>query len=104
MASPDRGMQAERTALSWTRAGLLLTINALLALRTGWESGSIAYTVVAATLFVAAAAVVGYGGLRKRQLLNASPASAPPNTAMAAIAMVTLFACLSGTISTLIER
>lgn len=102
MASRGNGLQAERTALSWTRAALLLTANALLALRTGWENESTALTVVAVLLFVAAAAAVGYGGLRKRQLLNADTPFAPPSFAMAALATVTLLACIAGILSVLV--
>jgi hypothetical protein len=100
----DRGLQSERTALSWSRVSLLLTVNALLALRTGWESASIAYAVVAALLFAAAASAVGYGGLRKRQLLNADTPPAPPVSAIAVMAAIAFVACLAGTVSVLVAH
>lgn len=80
---------------------MLLTANALLALRTGWENGSTVSTVVAVTLFVAAAMAVGYGGWRKRQLLNADTPFPPPSFVMAALAAVTLLPCIAGILSVL---
>ena len=102
-ASPaGRGLQAERTALSWSRAALLITANALLTLRSGWESGTVSLSAVAALLFAAAAAAVLYGGLRKRQLLAGSTPKAPQASAMAILAGVTLLGCVAGVSSLLV--
>lgn len=103
-AASGRGLQAERTALSWSRAALLLTANALLTLRSGWESGAVSFTAVAVLLFIAAAAAVTYGGLRKRQLLGGGAPKAPSVTAMAVLAAVTFLACVAGTWSALVAN
>lgn len=102
MVAQDRGLQSERTALSWSRVSLLFTVNALLALRTGWENGSIIYAGVAAALFASAAATAGYGGVRKRQLLNADQPSAPPVSAIAVMATIAFVACVAGMASVLV--
>lgn len=102
MAARGHGLQAERTALSWSRVALLLTVNALLTLRTGWESGSVTHSAVAALLFAAAAAAFGYGGIRKWQLLNAETPSAPPVSAMAVMATMAFVACVAGIASILV--
>jgi hypothetical protein len=94
-----RGLQAERTALSWSRAALLLIVNALLMLRSGWDSGAVSFTVVAVLLFLAAAATVGYGGLRRRQLLGGDGPVAPSAVATAVLAGVTFVGCAAGVAS-----
>jgi hypothetical protein len=104
VAARGRGLQSERTALSWSRVSLLFTVNALLALRTGWENGSIMYVAMAAALFASAAATVGYGGVRKRQLLNADQPSAPPVSAITVMATITFVACVAGIISVLVAH
>lgn len=89
------GLQAERTALAWNRTGLVVLVNALLALRTGWLSGEKFISTLALTLLVAAGAVILYGAWRRRQLLHEKAISAPPTWAMAATAIFTLDTCIA---------
>lgn len=98
------GLQAERTALSWSRAALLVCANALLALRAYWESGQASYMVVAVSLILAAAGAVGYGGWRKRELLRAGTPVAVSAYAIAALTVVSLVACVAGISSVLAVR
>jgi hypothetical protein len=97
-----RGLQAERTALSWSRAALLLTVNAIIMARAGWVYESLFYGIVAVALFVAALAAVLYGGLRKRRLLaDASPVAASASV-IAVMTAVTFLACAVGVYSILV--
>ncbi len=97
----DPGLQPERTSLSWNRTALLISVNALLAMRTGISSGQLSYILVAATLLVAAAATVSYGAWRRHELSSGRAPTAPPNWAMLLTALVTLLACGSGIASVL---
>ena len=98
----DPGLQAERTALAWSRTGLAVLVNALLALRSGWASRQTPITVLAFVLLVAAGAAVFYGGWRRRQLLSARGAVAPPAVAIVTAATVTLVACATEIASILV--
>lgn len=100
----DRGLQAERTALSWNRTGLAVMANALLVLRAGWESGSALITVPAMVLVVAATGTLIYARYRRHQLISGAQPSAPPNICMAATAAITCLSCAIGVISILIQR
>lgn len=95
-------MQPERTALAWSRVALLLTVNALIAARTGLESGRLLYTVVAVVLFIIAAAAFAYGAIRRQQLLGPDQPAAPAAVAMATLAIVTTLACIAGVLSALL--
>jgi uncharacterized membrane protein YidH (DUF202 family) len=102
------GLQAERTALSWNRVGMLLVANAVLALRAGWVSGRPSYSVVGALLVLAAASAIAYGGVRRHQLLSAEsrglgPPTAPPVFAMVLTTAATALACIAGSVSALLE-
>ncbi len=92
----DAGLQAERTALAWSRTGLAVVANGLLVLRSGWTSGEASLTFVAFALLVAAGAAILYGGWRRRHLLNGLGTTAPPAIAIAVAAVVTLVACAAG--------
>jgi uncharacterized membrane protein YidH (DUF202 family) len=95
----DPGLQAERTALSWSRTGWAVLANALLALRSGWTHQQVPITLLAVSLLFASGAAVFYGAWRRRQLLSTQASIAPPALAIAAAAVVTLIACVTGVAS-----
>jgi hypothetical protein len=92
-------LQAERTALSWSRTGWTVLANALLALRSGWVNREVPITLLAFALLLASAAAVLYGAWRRRQLLGGEAVIAPPAFAIAAATVVTLIACVTAVAS-----
>ncbi|MCY1406205.1 hypothetical protein D9M71_214640 [compost metagenome] len=95
----DPGLQAERTALSWSRTGWAVLANALLALRTGWTNHEVPITLLAFVLLVASGAAVCHGAWRRRQLLDYQVVVAPSAIAIAAATVVALIACGTGVAS-----
>ncbi|WP_159910954.1 DUF202 domain-containing protein [Pantoea sp. 18069] len=89
----DPGLQAERTALAWSRTGLAMLVNALLALRAGWTGREAPITALGLVLLLASGAIIFYGAWRRRQLLSGQAALAPSAHAVMAVAVVTLLAC-----------
>jgi uncharacterized membrane protein YidH (DUF202 family) len=100
----DPGLQAERTALAWSRTGLAVFVNAVLALRSGWASGETSITVLGLALLVAAAAAALCGGWRRRHLLSGHPMIAPPAIVIAGAAGVTWLACAAAIASVAAAR
>jgi uncharacterized membrane protein YidH (DUF202 family) len=94
-APRDPGLQAERTALAWSRTGLALLVHALLALRGGLVAGKPGLTVLGGLLVMAAAGATAYGGWRRHRLLRFEPAGAPPAWAMLLTTACTLLAGLT---------
>lgn len=94
----DPGLQAERTALAWSRTALAVLANGLLALRAGWVSRQpmIIALALALALLLAAAATVVYGAWRRRQLLNGQRPVAPSARVMRAAASIGLATCTIG--------
>jgi len=90
----DPGLQPQRTALAWSRTSLAVLVNALVVLRTGAQAGKTPLIVLGILLLVAAAAGVLYSAWRRRQLLQGTPAGAPPAAAMLGAAAVTWLACV----------
>ena len=103
-APRDPGLQAERTALAWSRTGLAVFVNAVLALRSGWASGETSITVLGLALLVAAAAAALCGGWRRRHLLSGHPMIAPPAIVIAGAAGVTWLACAAAIASVAAAR
>ncbi|MFJ1704466.1 DUF202 domain-containing protein [Kitasatospora sp. NPDC088346] len=64
----DPGLQPERTLLAWGRTALLLTVDALLILRTGLISRQPGLTALGGLLAAAACGFLGYGVHRRRRL------------------------------------
>ncbi|MBH3430149.1 DUF202 domain-containing protein [Pseudomonas alkylphenolica] len=89
----DPGLQAERTALSWSRTGLAVLANALLALREGWHGQHGPISVLACVMLVAAAAAVIYGTWRRQQLLNGEAPLAVSAHVIATASIISLMVC-----------
>ncbi|MFF1877795.1 DUF202 domain-containing protein [Leifsonia sp. NPDC058230] len=102
----DPGLQGERTALSWTRTALVIVVNALLSLRTGWVSGQPVLIAVGVILVLAAIAAMIYGTHRGRALAGQTKAVPPaaPTIAIALTAAITLLACAAGVASVLVAH
>lgn len=103
----DPGLQGERTALSWTRTALVITVNALLALRSGLVYGQLGLTLVGVVLVLAAIGAVVYGNLRGRALsghLGHHVPPAAPALAITVLAAVTLIASAAGVASVLVRH
>ncbi|MFF1573687.1 DUF202 domain-containing protein [Leifsonia sp. NPDC058292] len=102
----DPGLQGERTALSWTRTALVIVVNALLALRSGWVSGQLLLTAAGIVLVAAAIGAVLYGSRRGRALAGRTHEVPPaaPTTAIAIVAATTLLACVTGIASVLVAH
>ena len=92
---PDRGLQRERTALSWNRTALSLVVVALLLVRSGFIASQPLLTVLGALLLVGAAAIVLFAARR-------SYAGAAPHQGFALIAAVGTLACAAGLVSILV--
>lgn len=92
----DAGLQAERTALSWSRTALSIFVNALLALRSGWTTREAPITALAFALLIAAGPAMFYGAWRRQHLLDGRGAIAPSANVIAATAIVAMVACGTG--------
>ena len=100
-ATPDPGLQAERTALAWTRTAFAVLANALIALRTGYVSGSTPLLTLAMTLLLSAACTFIFASLRRHALLR--EAAAPvPSAVMASMTAIVLAACLTGVVAVML--
>ena len=95
----DIGLQPERTALAWTRTALVLLVNGMLALRTGWAASQTAITVLALSLLLAAGLLFAYAAYRRRHLLDGIGTIAPPVAAVAGVTAITLMACTAEIVS-----
>jgi len=97
----DPGLQPQRTSLAWSRTGLAIFVNALLALRASAQSGQALLAVLGIVLLVAAAAAVVCGAWRRQRLTSPGIPGAPPVPLILASVMVTWLACAAGMVSIL---
>ena len=95
----DPGLQAERTALAWSRTALALLANSLLILRSGWVTERTTITALGLVLLIAAAGLHWHGAWRHRELVSPNGAVAPRTAVMEATAIVTLAVCAIGLLS-----
>jgi uncharacterized membrane protein YidH (DUF202 family) len=100
----DPGLQAERTALAWSRTGLAVFVNALLALRSGWVNDETSITILGLALLTAAGAAALCGAWRRKHLLSGRDGIAPPAIVIGAAAGVTWLACAAAIASVLAMR
>jgi len=99
----DPGLQSERTALAWSRTGLAIAVNAVLALRDGLISDQPALAAAGVALFVLAGVAIAHGAVRRRQL-DARNGFVPPSSwAMLGVTATVLLAALAGVMSISIE-
>ena len=91
MNRSDSGLQAERTALAWSRTAVAMVVNALLVLRAGLQSDQGTLMAMGALLVILAAGLFGASAWRRRALQDRQPA-APP----ALLMLVTTLAVLAG--------
>jgi len=88
----DPGLQPERTLLAWSRTALVLTVNAVLVLRSGLVDRQPGLVALGALLAAAACGFYGYGVGRRRGLErpSADPAAAPTAVRAAPMRMLAL--------------
>lgn len=92
----DVGLQAERTALAWSRTGLALLANALLALRLGLVGGQALVMVLGVALLGGGLAVTLLGRRRRRSLVGDAHVAAPPAWMVQFTALAAVGAGLTG--------
>ena len=102
MSHVDSGLQAQRTALAWTRTGLSVLLNAAVVLRSGLQANEPFILGLGFVLLVAAAVAVACGGWRARRLTIDITHSAPPGVVVGGIVGVALVACVAGLASILL--
>jgi uncharacterized membrane protein YidH (DUF202 family) len=100
----DPGLQPERTALAWSRTGMAVLVNALLALRAGWSIQSVPIIGLGVLLLASCAAAVAYGAVRRRRLSAGIAPLAPPALAIWMVAAVFMVACATGVASIWLGR
>lgn len=99
----DPGLQAERTALAWSRTSMTVVANALLALRAGIVGQRWPVTALGIALLVAAAAVMAFGAVRRRQLSSGKGPSSPPPAMMRSTVLFALVACVTAIASAMLN-
>jgi hypothetical protein len=104
VASADRGLQPQRTALAWSRTGLAVFVNALIVLRAGLLTEQGFMLALGVFLLVAAGFSVVCGTWRMRHLAARGARSAPPWLLIAATVWVAWIACFAGVASIVLTQ
>jgi uncharacterized membrane protein YidH (DUF202 family) len=99
----DPGLQAERTALAWSRTALAIAVNAVLVLRSGLVAGQPALAAAGVVLFAISAAAAAYGVIRRRELIAESGPVMPSAWPLLAVATTVVLAAVAGVGSLLVE-
>lgn len=86
----DKGLQAERTALAWSRTAFAVLVNALIWLRAGWVKGNAGLICFGAALLLLAAGFYLFGRRRGRDMLH----GARPIVANGAAVRLLMCACV----------
>ena len=98
----DPGLQPERTALAWSRTAFAVAVNALLAVRAGITGDDAPLLAAGVVLLVAAAAVIGFGNVRRARLAAGGPVVPLPSSVVVGVMLATLIACAAGVWSVLV--
>lgn len=100
--APDAGVQAERTALSWTRTSLGFLANGVLLVARRTHPSAIELTLAGTSVVVAAAAIVV--ARRRSRALSRQPLPSPlaAPRAIAAAGGAVLALCLAASVSLLL--
>lgn len=102
MNGADPGLQPQRTALAWSRTGLAVFVNALLALRTGAQLGRTFVIALGIVLLFAAAGIVACGAWRRRCLARCDVPAAPSLSMIRGVIIISWLACAAGLVSILV--
>lgn len=95
-AKRDPGLQAERTALAWSRTSAALLVNSLLVTRSGLKSQRHSLVGIGLIMLLAAGLVYLYSAKRRRELLADLGGTAPKAALIGACATIALAACAGG--------
>jgi uncharacterized membrane protein YidH (DUF202 family) len=101
--SLDPGLQAERTALAWSRTALAIAVNAILVLRSGLVSDQPALATAGVVLFAISAAAAAYGMVRRRELVAGHRPIMPSAWPLLAVAATVVLAAAAGVTSLIVE-
>lgn len=104
MNSPDPGLQAERTALAWSRTALAVLANALLIARAGMASQRTELLVFGLLLLCAAGATQAFSAWRRVVLNQASGAARAPAAALLSLALLAAAGSVAAIGAILLER
>jgi uncharacterized membrane protein YidH (DUF202 family) len=104
VASADRGLQPQRTALAWSRTGLAVFVNALIVLRAGLMTEQTLILALGVFLLVAAGLLVVGGTWRMRDLATHGGRSGPPFLLITTTVCVSWVACLAGVASIIVTH
>jgi uncharacterized membrane protein YidH (DUF202 family) len=103
LALGDPGLQSERTALAWSRTAMAVLANALLAMRAGIVGQRWPITALGIALLVAAAAVMTFAALRRRQLSSGQGPSSSPLPMIQSTVVFALIACMTAVASATLD-
>lgn len=82
----DQGLQAERTALAWSRTAFAVLVNALLALRIAWVQDQFGFMLLGGMLMVCTVVTLLVGSNRRRRLAAGAASLSPPPRSLFVIA------------------